>query len=64
MYVFKVPSILLGCALLVAGCASEETQPAVSVSVEPEPVQPVYVPQVNTYATAAPVAAIDHAAYR
>ena len=26
--------------------------------------QPVYVPQVNTYATAAPVAAIDHAAYR
>ncbi len=64
MYVFRVPSILLGCVFLVAGCASEEAQPAVSVSVEPEPVQPVYVPQVNSYATAAPVAAIDHAAYR
>lgn len=39
-------------AIAVAGCATEEVA------------EPVYVPQVNTISTAAPVANVNHAAYK
>ena len=51
-------------ALIATGCTTEEVvQPAVVVQQEAAP-EPVYVPQVNTLSTAAPVANVNHEAYK
>lgn len=51
-------------ALVATGCTTEEVvQPAAAVRQEAAP-EPVYVPQVNTLSTAAPVANVSREAYK